>query len=214
MTVLIADGCKLLAESLAVSLGDWPNFAVVDEYPTTGLRAVESASRHRPDVVLLDYWIREMEGPVAVAMIRDRVPDTKVLLLTGVRDPHARRGLAAGAVGCVPKSVGVDEVAAAVYLAGADTRLVETGRLGGPQRFDPPEDLDVGLRRRLVALSPREIRVLRLTYVGCSPEAIARQFSISPSTVRVHLHNAIKKLEAESKEQALALARSSGLITI
>ncbi len=212
LTIVIADALRLLAESLATALRSWPGLNPVRDYPLCGTEALAAVRNHHPDVVLLDYWLPDMGGPALTKAILRAEPATKVLLVSsmhGLQD--VRVALESGAVGFLPKSFGVDRIAEAIGRAHAGESPVYERELRELiSRLRLAQEGEAEARRRLATLSPREASVLRLVASGHSTEATAAQLSIRPSTVKGHVHNALRKLGARTKDEALAMVRLCG----
>jgi len=164
---------------------------------------------------VLDYWLPDMEGAAVAAQIKKLAPDTKVILLSPIYGPlQVNLALRAGAVGFLPKSVGVGQVFEAIVRANAGESPVFPEQLQGLlNKVDEiAEEVDQ-IRQRLMGLTPRELELLRLLSFGHSIQEISKDLSIAQATVRDHFHNIVTKTGARTKEQALAMAKYCGLIT-
>src|SRR6201999_3078622 len=175
---------------------------------STGREAVELALFYRPDVVVMDYMMPEMDGIEATRRIYEHDPAIRVVLLSGAGDDElGLRGLRAGAAGYLSKEVELDslpralrdalEGEAAIYRRLA-MQLVESYRstqMGG-----------AGMRPVRSRLTDREWEVLDLLSTGATTDEIARNLVLSPETVRSHLKNLYRKLEVNSREDAVQAA--------
>lgn len=212
--LLVADSQRLFAETLAVALGTFPGFKVIDEYPTTGAGTLEVAARHRPDALLLDYWIRGMGGPSTTLAVHAQLPSTKVLLLSWLHGrAEVQRAIAAGAVAFLPKASRLSQVAGAVQRAFAGEDFVFSEPLAqlidaGEARADETQDIC----RRLLSLSPRELNVLQLLSEGLSAAQIASELAISRGTVKNHIHHILEKTATNSQLEAVAVARVGRMV--
>lgn len=212
--VLIVDAQFLVADALAAALAAYDDLTMLDDRPTSGLGALKAASAGRPDVVLLDYWLPDMEGPAAIREVLEGIPETKVVTISWFHGPEQiKAALQAGAVGFLPKSVSVAKVAEGVRRAhqGEDpvfgekvADLVETLR----SRVDAMEQtVD-----RFANLTARELEIVQLLAMGLSVVTIARRMGITEATARTHITRVLHKTEAGSQLEAVTMARVAGLV--
>jgi len=181
-----------------------------------GGEAVAAARRLRPDVVLMDIRMPNMDGLEATRRILAQVPDCRVLMLTTFDlDRYVYAALAAGASGFLLKDVTADHLAAAVRLVGTGDallapsitrRLVE--RFAGGEHAPRP----AALSRDLAALTPRELEVLTLMGRGLSNAELATTLTLSEATVKTHVARIFAKLSLRDRAQAVVLAYESGLV--
>ena len=183
------------------------NVTVIAE-ATTGREAVELALFYRPDVVVMDDVMPEMDGIEATRRIYEQDPSIRVILLTGAGDESlVLRGLRAGAAGFLSKDMELDslprtlrasragEAAISRKLAMQLIKHYRSAPIGG-----------TGLRPVRSKLTDREWEVLDLLSGGASTDDIARALVLSSETVRSHLKNLYRKLEVRSREEAVAAA--------
>ncbi|MEU9375452.1 response regulator transcription factor [Streptomyces sp. NPDC048255] len=183
-----------------------------------GVEAVTAVRRLRPDVVLLDIRMPNMDGLEAARRILAESPGCRVIMLTTFDlDRYVYAALAAGASGFLLKDVTPAHLAAAVRLVGTGDallspsitrRLVErcapaTAGADGPAR-DRPE---------LAALTPREREVLTLMGHGRSNAELAQELTLSEATVKTHVARIFAKLSLRDRAQAVVLAYETGLVT-
>lgn len=183
-----------------------------------GVEAVTAVRRLRPDVVLLDIRMPNMDGLEAARRILAEVPGCRVIMLTTFDlDRYVYAALSAGASGFLLKDVTPAHLAAAVRLVGTGDallspsitrRLVErcapaTAGAGGPAR-DRPE---------LAALTPREREVLTLMGHGRSNAELAQELTLSEATVKTHVARIFAKLSLRDRAQAVVFAYETGLVT-
>jgi len=212
-TVLVADSQPLFAESLAFALGLHPEFDVLPARPISGRQALEAAGVAKPGIVLIDYWMTGMEGPAIARTLSSKSPDTKVVLLGWFHGPREiRKAVAAGVAGFLEKDATIAEAAAVL-------RRAESGRWAYPQRFWPLlKELQVGSgdpnpQTPFPKLTPREIEVLENLTSGKPNREIAAGMSISPATLRNHINRILEKTGARTQIEAIAMARTHGLIS-
>jgi NarL family two-component system response regulator LiaR len=181
---------------------------------STGREAVELALYYRPDVVVMDYMMTEMDGVEATRRIYAEDPGIRVVLLTGAGDDElGLRGLRAGAAGYLSKEVELDALPRA--LRGTlDGEAAISRRLAMQlvERYRSAPTGGAGLRPVRSRLTDREWEVLDLLATGATTDAIARTLVLSTETVRSHLKNLYRKLEVNSRDEAVeAASRLRGL---
>ena len=207
--VLLVDDHAVVREGLRVFLELQDGIEVVGE-AGNGLEAVAAAERLRPDVILMDLVMPELDGVGAMRQLRERTPSTRVIVLTSVLDDERLLpALQAGAAGYLLKNVEPADLA----------RAVRDAHRGGA-RIDPrvaarlverlAED---GTRTgELERLTPREREVLELIGHGLSNKRIARELGIAEKTVKTHVGHVLEKLGVSDRTQAALLAVRSGLL--
>ena len=203
--VLIADDHEVVRLGLSTFLGLDPELDVVGE-AGDGAEAVRLAHQLRPDVVLMDLLMPEMDGITATRIIRQELPDTEVLALTSVlEDASVVEAMRAGAIGYLLKDTKAQELRRAIKAAAdgqvqlsprAAARLVREVR--APER---PE-----------ALSERETEVLRHLAHGRANKEIARDLVIAEKTVKTHVSNILGKLHVADRTQAALYAVRERLV--
>ena len=201
---LVVDDHAAIREGVKLILARDREIAVIGE-ASSGDGAVDMAERRRPDVILMDVRMRGMDGFEATRRITATHPDMAVILYTA----HAERGLLAegldcGARGYVLKDAPPDDIVRAVK------RVAEGGAYVDPTLAS--ELVSPKATERIPALSTREREILGLLANGHSNPEIAARLFISPETVRTHVRNAMSKLEADTRTQAVALALRYALI--
>ena len=204
--VLIVDDHKVVRSGLATFLRAFRDLELVGQ-AANGREAVLLAEQERPDVVLMDLMMPEMDGAAATKAIRERWPEVQVVALTSFKeDEMVKNVLQAGAIGYLLKDVGADELASAIRSARAGTPtlspeatavLLQTTR--APRR--PGHDL-----------SSREREVLTLMVEGLNNRGIADRLVISPTTAKFHVSAILGKLGVENRTEAVALAVQHRLV--
>jgi two-component system, NarL family, response regulator LiaR len=183
------------------------NVTVIAE-ASTGREAVELALFYRPDVVVMDYMMPEMDGVEATRRIYGQDPEIRVILLTGAGDEAlGMRGLRAGAAGFLSKDMELDALPRA--LRGAlDGEAAISRRLAMHlvQHYRSAPLGGMGLRPVRSELTDREWEVLDLLTGGASTDDIARVLVLSNETVRSHLKNLYRKLGVRSRDEAVEAA--------
>lgn len=211
LSVLIADAQALFAQALGVALGAYDRLQVVGERPVCGPTAIAAVCRHRPDVVVYDYWMLGLDGPTAIREILAAAPGTKVLVTSWFHSSaHIRAALDAGAAGFLPKSLGLASVAEALRRVGAGEPLVFAEQLAGlVENLENRWDRAVRRAEKLASLTPRESEVLQALAEGTPAPELAQQLSISVGTLRNHIHHILAKTGTRSKAEAIDLAREA-----
>ena len=208
--VLVVDDQELVRTGFRMILDAEDDIDVVGE-AGDGLEAVEAARRLRPDVVLMDIRMPNLDGLEATRRLADEI---KIIILTTFDlDEYVYDALRAGASGFLLKDTPADDLADAVrVVAGGDALLAPsiTRRLidefaARPEPNRPPPG-EVG------TLTDRELEVLRLMARGLSNAEIAEELYVSETTVKTHVGRVLMKLQLRDRVQAVVLAYETGLI--
>jgi DNA-binding NarL/FixJ family response regulator len=169
-------------------------------------QALRLIEQHRPDVALLDVRMPGVGGIEIARQLSAGASETAVILYTGLADRAVLlEALDAGARGFVLKEAPLQEVIRAMRIVAAGGSYIDpalAGVLASPEATE-----------RLPALTKRERQILRLLADGMRNEDVGRRLHISPLTVRTHVKNAMAKLEANTRTQAVASALRQSLIT-
>ena len=198
-TILIVDDEANLVELVQGYL-EQEGFAVL--VAADGLRALDLARTHHPDVVVLDIMLPGLDGVDAIYAVRDCDPNARIVVLTTFDgDEDIYRGMRAGAKSYLLKDVRREELFQCI-------REVHAGRT-----FVPPA-IAAKLAERLPAeeLTPREREVLRLLAEGKPNKLIGAALSISEVTVKSHVQAVFRKLNVLSRTEAIAIANRKGLL--
>ncbi|HET7480828.1 MAG TPA: response regulator transcription factor [Rubrobacteraceae bacterium] len=202
--LLIADDHPVVRMGLRGMLDGQEDFEVVGEVEN-GAQAVEATERLRPDVVLMDLRMPEMDGVAATTRIVERTPEARVLVLT-TSDSGADilRAVEIGATGYILKDAPREELFRAVRAAAEGKPLLApdvAAHLMNRVRWPSDE-----------ALSSREIEVLELVAQGTSNRNIAGKLWISEATVKSHLLHIYGKLGASDRASAVSVAMKRGIL--
>ena len=210
--LLLADDHRMLRDSLRRSLEEH-GFEIVGE-AADGAEAVRMAQALRPDVVLMDVSMPNLDGVEATRQIARVVPDSQVVMLTMHADGEVMaRAIQAGAIGYLVKDCSIDDVVGAIRLAGsgesalspelASSMLANVKKAGGgAANGDGP------------VISAREEEVLQLVADGLSLPEVAAALYISVKTVKNHLASIYAKLDARDRTQAVLRAVRMGIIRL
>jgi DNA-binding NarL/FixJ family response regulator len=209
LRVVIADDHRLFLLGLRQLLGKQPGMSVVGE-AATGLSAVAAAVQHRPDILLLDISMPELNGIEATRRIHEESPDTRVIILSMHADRHyVTEALRAGARGYLLKSSAPKEVLRAIhkvadgqyYLADGIEQVVAAV----VQSSNPGVDSAFGV------LSSREREVLQLLAEGKSTRQIGDLLHVSAKTVETHRQHIMDKLQLRTVAELTRYAIREGL---
>ena len=204
--VLVVDDHAVVRGGLGAFLLAFDDLEQVGE-AASGRDAVRACAQARPDVVLMDLMMPEMDGADATRLLREQFPQVQVIALTSFKeDELVRRALQAGAIGYLLKNVSADELAAAVRAArdGRPTLAPEAAQVlirAATHPRGPGDDL-----------TPREREVLKLMAQGRNNPEIADRLVVSRSTVKFHISSILAKLGAASRTEAVAFALQHGLV--
>jgi NarL family two-component system response regulator LiaR len=206
--VLLVDDHAVVREGLRTYLDLEDRLAIIGE-AANGREAVDKVRALRPDVVLMDLLMPEMDGITATKAIKEVAPEVKIIVLTSFQDDeHIMPAIEAGATGYLLKDVSAPELVKAIEGAfqgqaqlhpEVARKLMEQVRQPR-RRQDPAEDL-----------TPRERDVLSLIASGMSNKEIARELVMTERTVKGHVSNILGKLGLQDRTQAALYAVRHGL---
>jgi DNA-binding NarL/FixJ family response regulator len=213
INILIADDQAMVRSGLRMILESEPDLVVVDE-AADGAQAVRIAKRERPDVVLMDVRMPEMDGLEATRLISADLNEVRVIVLTTFDiDEYVYGALRAGASGFLLKDAPADDLVAAIrVVAGGDALLAPSVTRRIIERFAAGPDPDRSIEG-LDDLTDRETEVLRLLARGLSNSEIAEELFVSEATVKTHVSHVLTKLGIRDRVQAVVAAYESGLVT-
>ena len=204
--LLIADDHPVVRDGLRAMLATQPDMELVGE-AATGIEAVERVRTLRPDVVLMDLQMPDLDGPAAIATLRERAPGVRVLVLTTFgTDADITRAVDAGATGYLLKDAPREQLFGAIRAAARGEAVLSPSvatRVLGRMRA-PAEE----------ALSPRELEILGAVARGLSNKDIGRQLYVSEATVKTHLLRVFSKLGVDDRTAAVTVALERGIIRL
>jgi DNA-binding NarL/FixJ family response regulator len=210
--VLIADDDDLMRAGLVELLSGEPEIEILGE-ASTGRQAVERARRLRPDVVLMDVRMPDLNGIEATRELMRAAPSARVLILTTFeQDDYIFGALRAGASGFLLKRTRPEELIAAVHTIAAGDSLLSPSvtRLVIDRMAQQPLP-ELTAQARLDELTRREREVLELIARGLSNREIAAELFVEESTVRTHVKRIQMKLQLRDRVQIVIFAYESGV---
>ena len=199
--ILCVDDHPVVRQGIAGLVGIQPDMQLVAE-GSNGREAIEQYRAHQPDVALMDLQMPEMGGLDAIIAIRGEFPDARIIVLTTYAgDVQALRALKAGARAYLLKN-------------SMHKELLETIRAvySGKKALSPDVSFQLAEHSTDDALTPGEIRVLRLIAEGNANKEIARELSISEETVKGQVRNILSKLDAKDRTHAAMIGFKRGII--
>jgi DNA-binding NarL/FixJ family response regulator len=214
--VAVVDDQALVRSGFSMVLGHQSDIEVVAE-AGNGLQAIEVTRAQRPDVVLMDIRMPEMDGLEATSIILEEAdwPLRVLILTTFDADEYVYKALRAGASGFVLKDIPPEDLISAVRAVADGGALLSpsiTKRLIG--RFATTLEIDAGLSDRLDRLTSRERDVLASVARGLSNTEISKTLFIGETTVKSHVSNVLAKLGLRDRAQAVVFAYESGFVEV
>ena len=201
--ILVVDDHPVVRQGVAGLVSGQPDMSIVAQ-ASNGRVAVHQFRAHHPDIVLMDLQMPEMCGVEALIAIRDEAPDARIIILTTYAgDAQVLRAIKAGARGYLLKS--------ALHKELLDTiRAVHAGK----KSLSAEASYELAEHATDDALSPAEVRVLRLIAAGNANKEIAEQLSVSEETVKGQVRNILSKLGAKDRTQAAMVGVKRGIIEL
>ena len=211
--VVIADDHAMVRDGLRGMLASDRMLQVVGE-ASTGAEAVDLAHRLKPDLILMDIRMPDMDGLAATRRIKEEIPDTSIIMVTIYDNPdYLLEAISAGAAGYLLKDVSRFELLQTIR------KIVEGGSFLNQElmtkslqqlaaRREPLQREHAPFER----LTPREEEVLKVLAQGLSNKEIAAQLVVSVATVKTHVEHIIQKLHVSDRTQAAVKAVRQGLL--
>jgi DNA-binding NarL/FixJ family response regulator len=199
--ILSVDDHPLIRQGVAGLVGSQNDMNVIAE-AANGREAIQQFHRHRPDITLMDLQMPEMSGLDAIIAIRGEFPEARIIVLTTYAgDVQALRALKAGARAYLLKDSLHKELLATI-------RAVQAGK----KSMSPEVSFQLAEHATDDALTPAEVRVLRLIAEGNANKEIAAQLSTSEDTVKGQVRNILSKLGAKDRTHAAMIGLKRGII--
>ena len=195
LKILIVDDHAIVRDGLAAILKFQKDMTVVGE-ADDGQSAIPKAQELRPDVILMDLMMPNMNGADATAAIKHILPETQILLLTSYgTSAELSRAFKNGATGAITKSLPKEELLAAIRNVAAGMRVAS-----------PEIEQTLKEESETPALTPRQLEILRSLTRGLTNDDIAHEFGLSKAGVKFHLLTIFRKLNVANRTEAVGLA--------
>jgi two-component system, NarL family, response regulator DesR len=196
--MLIAEDMHMIRGALVALLSLEEDIEVVAELER-GDQIVETALATRPDIAVVDIDLPGLDGLAAAEQLYQRLPECRTLVLTGLSQPgNLLRALKVHVRGFIVKDAPAETLADGIRRVAAGERVID------------PELVAAALETGSTPLTPREADVLRAAESGIPTDQIAVRLSLSPTTVRNYLSNAISKVGGRNRIDAIRIARNAG----
>ena len=210
--ILIADDHPVVREGLIAMIKREPDFQVVGE-ASNGLEAVKKTRELKPDIVLMDLRMPELDGVEAMRQISTFAPATKFIILTTFSDDeYIFRGIEAGARAYLLKDAPREDLFRAIRAVHRGESLIQP--VVASKVLDRFAELSRQAQAPADLLSEREIEVLKLIAKGDANKEIAAELHITDSTVKTHVSSIFQKLNAKDRTDAVMQAVKRGIIKI
>lgn len=210
LRVLVADDHRLFRQGLIGLMQTRRDLIDVVGEAATGREVLSQAERLRPDVVLMDICMPDIDGLAATAQLRQSLPGTAVVILTASElDAHLYEAVQLGTAGYLLKSLDAEELFE--LLAGVARGEPAVTRTMAARMLRSVAQHNAQARLETPVLTEREVDVLRLVAQGASNARVAEQLFITTNTVKAHLKNILEKLQLQNRTQAAAYAVRNGL---
>jgi len=201
--ILVVDDHPVVRQGVAGLVGGQPDMSIVGQ-ASNGREAIQQFRTHHPDVVLMDLQMPEMNGLDALMAIRDEAPEARIIMLTTYAgDVQVLRAIKAGARGYLLKSA-------------LHRELLETIRAvhAGKKSLSAEASYELAEHSTDDAVTPAEVRVLRLIAEGNANKEIAEQLLVSEETIKGQVRNILSKLGAKDRTHAVMIGLKRGIIEL
>ena len=201
--ILVVDDHPVVRQGVAGLVGGQPDMSIVGQ-ASNGREAIQQFRTHHPDVVLMDLQMPEMNGLDALMAIRDEAPEARIIMLTTYAgDVQVLRAIKAGARGYLLKSA-------------LHRELLETIRAvhAGKKFLSAEASYELAEHSTDDAVTPAEVRVLRLIAEGNANKEIAEQLLVSEETIKGQVRNILSKLGAKDRTHAVMIGLKRGIIEL
>ncbi|MCT1398130.1 response regulator transcription factor [Paenibacillus sp. p3-SID867] len=207
--VLLADDQELILESLHIVLSMEPDLEIVG-LAKDGEEAIKGCDQFMPDIVLMDVNMPVMDGVAATALIKERIPATKIIMLTSHKEvEHVLAALSYGAEGYLLKAIHPRDLAAGIRVVHAGGTLISqemaSKMIKNMNNTTPAKNNEFGL-------TAREVEVLHKLATGLRNQDIAEALYLSEGTVKNYISTIYSKLNVKGRREATRKARDSGFM--
>lgn len=214
--VLIADDQELIRQSLQIVLEMEKDIEVIDAV-TNGVEVVRSVRKEKPDVILMDIRMPEMDGVVCTQIIKENYPNIKIIILsTFDDDEYVFNALKYGASGYLLKGISTKELADAIRKVHQGTAMINEDIASKVVKlFSEMAQTNIAIQideRQTAELKATEWQIIALVGRGLSNKEIAGKLSLSEGTVRNGLSNILSKLDLRDRTQLAIWAVQTGAV--
>ena len=195
LKILIVDDHAIVRDGLAAILKFQKDMTVVGE-ADDGQSAIQKARELRPDIILMDLMMPNMNGTDATAAIKRILPNAQILILTSYgTSSDLSRAFKNGATGAITKSLPKEELLAAIRTVASGMRVASS-------------EIEQTLKEEadMPSLTPRQLEILHSLTRGLTNDDIAREFGLSKAGVKFHLLTIFRKLNVSNRTEAVGLA--------
>ena len=207
--VLLADDQELILESLHIVLSMEEDLEIVG-LAKNGEEAIKGCEQFQPDIVLMDINMPVMDGVAATAMIKERIPAIKVIMLTSYREvEYVLAALSHGAEGYLLKAIHPRDLAAGIRVVHAGGTLI-TQEMAS--KMIKSMNNNSSTKSNEYGLSTREIEVLHKLALGLRNQDIAEALFLSEGTIKNYISTIYSKLNVSGRREAARKARDSGIM--
>ncbi len=209
--ILIADDHPVVRDGLRSMLSTQPDFQVVGE-AVNGVEAVQLAARLKPDVILLDLEMPDLDGVSVLTQVRATDPQARVIIVTAYdTDERIVQAVVAGAQGYLLKGAPREEIFRAIRVVDEGGSLLQPIVASKLMRHVSHQASRSADRE---SLTPRELEVLGLLAQGKSNKQIAAELVITERTTKFHVSSIFSKLDAANRTEAVKIGVQRGLVTL
>ncbi len=214
LRILIVDDHRLFRQGLVSLMRTRQDLVEIVGEAANGTQALEMAYRLKPDVILMDIQLPDINGLGVSANIRQHMPSVAIVMLTASEtDQDLCHAIELGVAGYLPKSLDADELFHLLEgVQNGEPAITPSMALRLMKLIRSPVNTGPIHAQGEIALTEREMDVLRRVVKGLSNPKIADDLTISINTVKVHLHNILEKLRVTNRAQAAVCAVQQGLV--
>ena len=211
VNILLADDHKMVREGIRCLLENVPEFNVVGE-AADGYECISLVNKTKPNIVLLDIDMPDMNGIEALRVIKEQKMLCKVIMLTRHNEiDYLMKALEIGCDGYILKESSFDTLKKAIFKVYSGNKYIEPNMM--PLLNANMQEKST-VKKKISELTRREIDVLKMIASGSFNKEIASTLNISERTVKNHVSNIFKKIEVSDRTQAAVFAIKNGILTI
>lgn len=211
VNILLADDHRMVREGIRYLLENVPEFNVVGE-AADGYECISLVNKTKPNIVLLDIDMPDMNGMEALRVIKEQKMICKVIMLTRHNEiDYLMKALEIGCDGYILKESSFETLLKAIFKVYSGNNYIEPNLM---PLLNANLEEKSNVKKRISELTKREIDVLKMIASGAFNKEIASTLNISERTVKNHISNIFKKIQVSDRTQAAVFAIKNGIITI